>query len=76
MELLKHNEPNAYSDSAEERTEFLRELRSRNALSQSELAKICNVSVRTVQGWEGKKQTPAPVTALLDRIETGKGLFP
>lgn len=59
----------AYSQDPAKRTEALRGLREKYGSTQAEIAKLFNVSIRTVQGWEGKRQTPAPITAILSLLD-------
>lgn len=59
----------ARSNKKEERAKYLIELRKKLDLTQSEMAKYCGVSKRTLEAWENKKQVPKPVTNLLQKIQ-------
>jgi DNA-binding transcriptional regulator YiaG len=51
-----------------EKAEILKRIRTDDlGLSQSELARVLHVSVRTLQGWEiGKSSVPGPAFVLLE----------
>ena len=59
----------AFSESSSVRTEYLKEFRKLHRMTQDDLADFANTSIRTVEGWESRRNTPAVVTALLARID-------
>ena len=46
----------------------IKELRAMTGLSQSQFAKKYKINVRTLQGWEAGRTTPAHIIAMLERI--------
>lgn len=47
----------------------LKELRNKSKITQEELAKLCNVSLRTIQNWEGGNiEIPKSKKKMLDNI--------
>jgi transcriptional regulator with XRE-family HTH domain len=47
----------------------LKELRNKSKITQEELAKLCNVSLRTIQNWEGGNiEIPKSKEKMLDNI--------
>lgn len=58
----------AYGDK-EQRTVYLISTRKQWGITQAEMAEYLNISKRTYESWENKRQAPAAVTALIEEIE-------